>query len=342
MELSDYTGLSRATVSDIINRDEGNRYSPETREKVHKAVEALGYMPVRAAQQLARGRSGLIGVLLTHDFNNPFFARFASLLEKNIRSCGYRLQLATKSGDITSKLELLRQFRSDAVEGAVVGPIYQQSDLMHYRKVLGRNLPCVLFGSLFECEFDLVGLDHAKGRMLTVDYLISQGHDRIGYIAAPSVPGRSGEPMFEHDAYCVMSSRGIARPEWVVWREDNGDFATVQSACEEMLTRWKAAPTDQRPTALICHNDQIAMVAIHVFSEAGVRIPEDVSLIGYDNLLESAFMVPPLTTVDFHIDQQATQVLECLKNRIESPQMVRQTRIVAPSLVIRKSVARLN
>ncbi len=342
MEISDYTGLSRATVSDIINRDEGNRYSAETREKVHKAVETLGYMPVRAAQQLARGRSGVIGVLLTRDFNNPFFARFASLLEKNIRSCGYRLQLVTELGGITSEMELLRQFRADAVEGAIVGPVYQLKDLEHYRKALGRNLPSVLFGSLFDCEFDQVALDHMRGRRLAVEHLLSMGHRRIGYIAMPSPRGHDGEPMFEHDSYRVMREKGVARPEWVVWREDTGNFEEIQSACREMLAKWMTSPADERPTALICHNDQIAMVAIHVFSQAGVKIPEDVSLMGDDNLLESAFMVPPLTTIDFHIDRQASLVLECLNKRIESPQLARQTLIVEPSLVVRNSVAKLN
>lgn len=342
MEISDYTGLSRATVSDIINRDEGDRYSSETRDKVHKAVEALGYTPVRAAQQLARGRSGVIGVLLTRDFNNPFFARFAILLEKNIRSCGYRLQLVTELGGIGSETELLRQFRADAVEGAIVGPVYQHKDLEHYRKALGRNVPAVLFGSLFDCEFDQIALDHRMGRRLAVEHLISMGHRRIGYIAMPSPRGQNGEPCFEHDSFRVMQEKGVAQPEWIVWREDTGNFESVESACKEMLARWMTRPADERPTALICHNDQIAMVAIHVFSQAGVKIPEDVSLVGDDNLLESAYMVPPLTTIDFHIDRQAAMVIECLNRRIQEPLLARQTLIVEPSLVVRHSVARLH
>lgn len=342
MEISQHTGLSRATVSDIINRDEGDRYSPETRERVFKAVESLGYMPVRAAQQLARGRSGVIGVLLTHDFNNPFFARFASLLEKNIRSQGYRLQLVTQAGDIKSEMELIRQFRSDAVEGAIVGPVYQPLDLAHYRKALGQSLPCVLFGSLFDCEFDQVALNHKRARYLVVDHLRSMGHRRIGYIAMPLSRNAAGDFVYEHDCLEVLTEKGMARPEWIIWREDTGNFDEIQGACQEMLKRWQASPPDERPTALMCLNDQIAMVAIHVFSQAGIQIPRDVSLVGDDNLRESAFMVPPLTTIDFHIDQQAEQVLKFLRQRLETPQMARQTCIIEPSLVIRNSVLKLN
>lgn len=337
-QLAEHTGLGRTTVSDILNRNASDKYSEETRNQVHRAVEDLGYMPVRAAQQLASGRSGLIGLLLMRDFgSNLFFARLAALFENSIRKSGYRMQLAVSDGSPETRMELTRQFQADAVEGVIVGPAFNAEELAQHQVALRKMFPSVFFGLQFTCDSDQVVMDQVAGRKLVIEHLVSLGHRRIAYLEAPADRETPNTPNLQNDTYRMLESHGVLSPEWIFWRADDGIFENRYVKSIEFVNRWKACDPAVRPTAVICHNDQTAITALCALAKAGIRVPQDISVIGYDNLPESAYLVPPLTTVELHIERQVELILEALFKRIRSPESPKCVHVVTPTLVVRES-----
>ncbi len=335
-------GLGRTTVSDILNRNLNERYSSATRQRVDMAVRKLGYAPVGAAQQLARGRSGQIGLMLTRDFSNPFFARVADLVERLIRSNGFRLQISITDGDSAHELNRVRQMHSDAVEGLIVGPVYEPLDIEQHRNVFRGNLPIVLFGGSFECEFDQITLDSRAGLAMGLDLLRDNGHRRIGFLCAPPSRLRPGGSNPDYLAVRIYQQRGVYDPRWFNWQEDTGRFEDFFGACVEFARRWKSAQPSDRPTAMLCHNDQVAMTAIAAFDAEGIDVPDAISLVGYDNLPESGYLTPAVTTIDSRADEQMHQTVRQLLHRIAQPDAERKVIVISPTLIERKSVKNLN
>ncbi|NJL30663.1 MAG: LacI family transcriptional regulator, partial [Phycisphaerales bacterium] len=201
------TGLGRTTVSDILNRNVGDKYSRATREQVLKAVRHLGYTPSRAAQVMARGRSGLVGLLLTRDFSNPFWARVANHVEQELRARQFRMQLAITQGRPEDERQLVDQLYGDQIEGLIMGPVYETLDLEEHHNVLRGRLPVVLFGGICGNDFDNVALDHEAGKRIALEYLLARGHKRIGYLCAPPSRLRPDEPNVEYHDYQTFSKK---------------------------------------------------------------------------------------------------------------------------------------
>ncbi len=336
------SGLARTTVSDILNRDAGERYGEATRQRVHDAVARLGYAPNRAAQIMAQGRTGMIGLMLTQGFSNPFWTRLAGTVQRELRQRDYRMQLAlVDGGDPEEELRLVRQLHSDQVEGLIVGPVYESLDLDIHRNVFRGRLPIVTFGSAIGCEFDSVGLDHAAGVRLALEHLLALGHRRIGCLAVAPSRLAPDKPNLDNEAVKVFAGLDIFDSRWFFWQADTGRFEEVAALVAAFTDRWLAADVADRPTAMLCHNDQAAMTALSVLSQRGLRVPVDLSLVGYDNLPESAYLVPPLTTVENHADRQIAAAVELLSSRLANPQRKAQTRLIAPELITRATTARV-
>lgn len=341
-ELAKHIGLGATTVGDILNRNASDKYSEETRNQVFRAAEELGYVPVRIAQQLRSGRSGLIGLLLMRDFSsNLFFGRMTALLEAGIRQGGYRLQLAVSDGTPETRMELTRRFQADAIEGLIVGPAYASEELQQHQVALKKLFPSIFFGLQFPCESDQVVLDQKRGHQLAIQHLVDLGHRRIAGVAMPTKRPTPSVPNFEHDSFAVLQEFGLADPNWFVWRLDDGKFETRFDASAEFVRRWLASDPATRPTAVICHNDQTALTTLCALQEAGVRVPQDLSVMGFDNLPEGEYLSPRLTTVDYHLERQVELILKLLFRRMSSLEAPRQMMVVEPSLIVRKSTQAL-
>lgn len=335
------TGLGRTTISDILNRNAGDKYSEKTRMRVHRAVKEVGYTPARAAQQLARGRSGQIGLMLTRDFANPYFARIADAVERELRHRGYRLQLALTDGNAETERSRILQMQSDRIEGLIVGPVYESLDLEQHHSLWHGTIPIVLFGGLVKTEFDQVTLDAMAGVELSYKYLISQGHRRIGALAIPPSRLNPDQPNLRNEYVVVAKKLGVYDAPWFEWQTDTGRFEDFKNAALRFARRWKQAEPAGRPTAVVCHNDQVAMTLLSAFSEEGIRCPADISIIGHDNLPEAGYLVPALTSSDNHAEQQMQQSVELLLERIKNPDAPPRVKTILPSLVVRATVRML-
>ena len=330
-------GLGRTTVSDILNRGASSNYAPETQQRVRDAVQRLGYIPSRAAQTMARGRSGLIGLLLTRDFSNPFWARFADAVEKKVRSAGYLLHLGVSCGDPGDEAQHIRRLMADGVEGLIIGPIYEQRDLDEHAALVGSSLPTVVYGKPLGTLDAVTSNDLHNGRLLG-QHLLQLGHQRLALLGDPSSDRQAFlENRFGGiaDAY---SDAGLDIPrDWHIPQPDLGRPEDAYQTAAHFAQRFLATDPADRPTAVACHNDQFALASLCAFHEAGIRVPHDLALTGYDNLPESRFTVPPLTTVDSRIDQIIEHGVELLAKRISHPDQPFDTVEVVGDLVIRSS-----
>jgi DNA-binding LacI/PurR family transcriptional regulator len=329
-------GLAKTTVSDILNRQVNGRYSAATRDKVMRAVETLGYAPARAAQMLASGRSGQVGLFLTRDFSNPFFARIAHLAQQNLQTAGYRMQLAVDDGDEEREAKTLRSLRSDGVEGVIIGPIYEKIDLEIHRSIFRGQMPLVTFGGELESEFDCVAIDAIAGQQLAVNHLREMGHQTIAYLMAP--PPRTNDDRSRSVVPPLIRAGFDAR--WIINHQDTGNYDDFFAVAQQFIAEWKAAPRENRPTAVACLNDQVALTLIAAATRAGLNVPADLSVIGTDNLPGSAYFTPGLTTIENRADRVIETAIKLLEQRLAEPDSPVQRIRIKPELVTRQSVAR--
>jgi LacI family transcriptional regulator len=348
LDVARHAQVSRTTVSDVLNRgDAAGLYADATRQKVMEAVAALGYTPHAGAQQLARGRSNLIGLILLRDFANPYFARLADAVDQEVRARGMRLQLAVRSSqehealdNHAAEAQLISQMQTDAVEGVIIGPVYEDTDLKLHPALMSGRLPTILFGGETDAALDSVGEDSDTAWQLAINHLADLGHRRIGFLCAP--PSRTDPTQTDHyHALRHLTNRGVfAGPQWVAWHPDDGNLDGYAEAADAFAEQWRAADSADRPTAVACLNDAVALVALGTFAERGIRVPHDLSVVGYDNLPESRHLVPRLTTVDNDVPGQIRVAVKRLLTRIKQPRLDPERVTVGPRLIERRSTLR--
>ena len=301
--VADEVGLGVTTVSDILNRGAGDRYADDTRRRVESAVERLGYTPSRAAQSTRSGRSGVVGLLLTRDFSNPFWARFADTTEKALRRRGYFAQLGVCDGDPETETRHMQRLLGDRAEGLIIGPIYEEKDLRSHGRLVGGLIPTVVFGSDGVTKLDTVDVDVEANGELIAGHLAARGHRRVALLGDPAEDPLAYERSVFHAIEAALAAAG--RPvdrSWIFPQRDRGRSEDAYATAAAFAHRFKQTVPEAKPTAVVCHNDQFAAAALCAFDAAGLRVPEELSVIGHDNLPESRFTIPPLTTLDSKTD----------------------------------------
>ncbi len=328
--------LSITTVSDILLRGVDSRYNVKTCKRVQKLANEMGYIPSRAAQQLAKGRSGEIGLLLTRSLNNPYWARALSDIEMEVRKKGYRLQLTVVDALVENPTKHLQELISGRVEALIVGPIYDPARFELIKAALPEDFPICTFGANLG-DFDMVGVDEENAARQATQYLVDMGHRRINYLCAPAADPTKLNQMKE-----ILQANDLDfDPDWLCTHTDNGRFDDIFSVCSKLAEQWKNTRSETRPTAMICHNDSVALTAISALDKVGIRVPEDISLVGCDNLPESPYLVPALTSMDCRIHEQMAAVVDLVTTRIKNMGRKREVRIFDPELIPRESVRRI-
>lgn len=319
-------GVSRALVS-LVFRDQPGA-SPETRERVFEAASELGYRPDMAARLLARGRSKVLGVLFTA--RNPYHVDLVEAVYPAAEELGYDLVLsaAVPARDEHKAVEALIGHRSEAL--LLCGPTLPEADIAD----IASRIPTVLVGRLVEdAPVDAVTSDDRPGARSAVDYLVGIGHRDIAHVEGGSRPGAPERRRAYRDA---MRSHGLAGHLRVV----AGDH-TERGGGE--AARRMLAEDRPLPTAVFASNDQCAIGLLEVFAQAGVKVPEQVSIVGYDDSHIAGLSHIDLTTVRQDAprlarsavraaDEQLRGVREAgLRLRLESRLLVRGTSGPPPS-----------
>jgi len=332
--VADASGLGLTTVSDILNGGETirARYNQQTRDRVLSITRKLGYSVDRAAQQLRRGKSGVVGLLLTRHMHDVFFARIVDLAEQEFRKRDFQMQLAiAQENEVPERLAQLQQAR---VEGLIFGPAYDAKDVAPLDDL---NMPTIIFGGHAAAKHDVVALDHVAARKLVAEHLKSQGHRVVGFLEMHHP--RSAK--VRSDA-SILRAAELSGEAWWMADSQSQEEQTVYEAALRFAERWKAADKSVRPTALICHDDHTAAIALSALWEKGIRVPDDLSVAGCNNMPSTRFLVPPLTTVDLHVEEQIQLAVDRLVFRINHPRAERLVQRVKANLVERASVAKVS
>lgn len=278
-------GVSVGTVSNVLNRPD--RVAKNTRERVTAVMDELGFVPSRAAGQLRSRRSGLIGVIVP-DVGNPFWASVLHGVERVLDAHHMAMLLISSRQDPVRQLSALQVLQSRGVDGLIIAPISDDfGDLEAFRSSRYGVVTLGINGA--PADLPSVNTDSFIGGEMAMSYLLAAGHTRIGLINGPEFV--SWCSMRRDGAVTALKKKGISRDDTLVevtvadLTVDEGDSAAASLLNETDVT------------AILCVNDMLALGAIRHINERGLRIPEEFSIIGYDDADFAALLSPPLTTI---------------------------------------------
>ena len=318
-------GVSVSTVSHVIN--ETRFVAPETKENVKQAIRELGYQPSSLARALKVNRTKTIGMLVTSG-TNPFFAEVVTGVEEGCFRNGYSLILCNSGnqpGRQSTYLDTLMQKRIDAL---VVMTVHRDPEFQAALERLDK-LPKVILDSEPFPNACAIGDDSVLGGRLAASLLIDRGYEQIGCLTGPEGHPRSLE-RFRGFEEAMQEAEKPVRPEWIV-----GDSLSALGGYRAMNRLLDGGPV---PRALFAFNDLMAMGAYRAIMERGLSIPEDISMVGYDDLEIASYLVPALTTIrqpSFDLGLEAAGILiRHLERKAAIPPLIQLT----PELVVRDSV----
>ncbi|KOC90908.1 HTH-type transcriptional repressor PurR [Winslowiella iniecta] len=321
-------GVSTTTVSHVINK---TRFvAEETREAVWAAIKELNYSPSAVARSLKVNHTKSIGLLATSS-EAPYFAEIIEAVETRCFAKGYTLILGNAHNDLQKQQAYLSMMAQKRVDGLLVMCAEYPDELLKMLEA-NRNIPMVVMDwGESRGDFTDSVVDNAfEGGYLVGRYLIERGHRDIGAIPGQLVRNTSGG---RHAGFlkALAEANITVRDEWVV----QGDFEPESGyrAMQQILSQ------KQRPTAVFCGGDIMAMGAICAADEMGLRVPQDISVIGYDNVRNARYFTPALTTVHQPKERLGETAFDMLLDRITSKREEPQTIEVHPSLIERRSVA---
>lgn len=278
-------GVSTASVSRVLNR--APHVSERLRKRVEAAIDRLGYVPDGTARALASRRTGAIGALVP-TLDNPIFGTMIDSLEQRLKRHDCRLLIATYRYDLDDELQALRTLVQQGVDGVVL--IGHDHRPAVQALLTRRQLP---FLSCWHSEDDpdwpCIGFDNAVPARRLVEHLLVLGHRRLAVVSAPTVGNDRARARLEGFRQAAEAAGYPLLPERIV--TVNYGIAEGVQAFDTLMG------LDEPPTAILCGNDTLAFGVMLAAQRAGVRVPEQLSITGFDDLPQACFMSPPLTTV---------------------------------------------
>ncbi|HUG41637.1 MAG TPA: LacI family DNA-binding transcriptional regulator [Longimicrobiales bacterium] len=317
-------GVSVATVSRVLNGS--GPVSDSARSRVERAARSLEYTPHGAARSLSTRRTLNLGVILP-DLYGEFYSQVIRGMDSVTRKAGYHLLLSGSHADRTEVSAALR-----AMRGRVDGLILMSPDItpVELGQVVPATWPAVLVNSgPTNGRFDTLNVDNAGGSTAVVRHLGALGHERIGLIAGEA---QNHDAQERREGYGrTLAALGLERrPEWEVEADftKQGGYAAAQ----------RLAGLAERPTAIFAANDSMAVGALSALQEAGLRVPEDVAVVGFDDVPIARYVTPPLSTVQVDLQGLGRRAVELLLLALqEGAAHEPRHEVVGTSLVVRRS-----
>ena len=322
-------GTSTAVVSYVVNN--GPRpVAPATRERVLAAIDKLGYRPDSVAQAMASRRTNLIGLVLP-DARQPFFAELAHNVEQAAFEQGRLVLIGNSDYEDDRELHYVRAFLGMQVSGLVL--VSQGPSERAAREIAARDVRVVLMHRRPDAlGGDAVLVDDVAGAYAVTRHLIdAHGHTRVDCLGGPPTTPHSGDPVTDHVTGWrrAMDENGLST-EGLLHEAPFGRFGAYQVALSLL-----AGP--DRPRALFCSTDDQAMGVLHAAREIGLRVPDDLAVVGFDDISESAISDPPLTTVTSDRSGMARAAVELALEREPAAAGAPRVRTFATRLVVRRS-----
>ncbi|WP_459804200.1 LacI family DNA-binding transcriptional regulator [Herbidospora sp. RD11066] len=320
-DVASLAGVSAMTVSRVLNTPEKVR--PETRTRVLAAIRELGYRPNFAARSLATGRSGVLGVV---SFDTTLYGPASTLyaIESAAREHDYLVNIASlKAMTRRSIAEGVDRLRQQSVDGIIIIAPHESGAVS--LQDLPPDLPVVDVGGGDRLPVPAIAVDHQAGAMRATRHLLNLGHETVHHLSGP--------------ANWIDANGRIAG-----WRKALGDHAAPEPLAGDWTAnsgyeQGKRLARDPSVTAVFVANDPMALGLMRALREAGRPVPEDVSVVGYDDVPEAAYFWPPLTTVRQNFETLGRQAFQLLLDQMEGAESA-ERRTVEPELVVRESTDR--
>lgn len=323
-EVAKRAGVSYATVSHVIN--DTRFVSQATRDRVLAAMDELNYRPNALARSLRKGKTNTIGLILP-DSANPFFAEIGRSVEDSAFNLGYSVILCNTERNPHREQLYVDVLSKKQVDGIIFVATGEQVDSLNF--LLSQEVPVVLIDrDLPNSEVDAVLTDNQQGGYLATQHLIELGHRRIACIAGPSHITPSAERVIGYKQ--ALEEAGLPFDETLVVRGDHhpGSGHHITSALLDL---------NPRPTAIFALNDLMAIGALHGAAKAGCRIPEDLAIIGFDNIDLTSFTNPPLTTIAQPKAEIGSLAAKFLAERIKDKTCPPRRIVLPTELIVRES-----
>jgi DNA-binding LacI/PurR family transcriptional regulator len=289
-DVAKLAGVSRTTVSFVLNDVPGVKISPETRRRVLQAARELNYYPTAAARSLASGKTQRIGLILGEGQDrlaaDAFLPAFLQGVTASVHRRGYLLMLQLAE-DVPSHEAYARLIREQQVDGLILsGP---RSDDRLLPQLAEERFPLILHGRLEDSDLPCVDVDNQAGAYQAMNHLIDLGHRRIGFISNAPLSYSATQERFA-GYRLALTEQEIAVEECLI-RTAAFLPEAGRDAMEDLLR------LQERPSAVFAASDVVALGAMGAIHAAGLRIPDDIAVVGYDDIFLAAHVHPPLTTV---------------------------------------------
>lgn len=323
-DVAEKAGVSISTVSRVINNK--GRISKKTKQKVMDVIASLGYQPSVLASALTGKRTRTIGLIIP-DVANPFFAEVARRVEDRGRELGFNLLMCNTDNNPETEEMYLSLLKQKSVDGIIIGTTTRNHSVL--KELLQEQMPVALIAQdIPELMIDVVSVDDYLGGYQAASHLVELGHRHIAVMMG-NLNRTSDRYRFQAFRQ-VLEDNGIALDERFVLQTDYSLEGGKRAALELLASAHK-------PTAIFACFDFLAIGIYQAAKELGLRIPEDLSVVGFDNTILASITDPPLTTVAQPIDEMGRQVMDLLLREIEGEKKTKQRVILPPELIIRQS-----
>lgn len=329
-EVASHAGVAASTVSNVLNRPEV--VAPATRARVEQAIATLGFVPNASARQLRRGHGTLLGLVLL-DMSNPFFIDVARGVDDAARVAELSVIVCNsdeQSGREAGYLDVLEEQR---VRGVIITPVEDVSERL--LQLRSRGIQVVLLDRhSHRSDLCSVAVDHRRGGELAASHLIDQGHHRIAFFGGPWRLEQVRDRY--HGALATMAQAGLD-PGHLRLLDAPGPPTKPADAGRDAVSRILGLPRAERPTAVFCASDRVAVGMLQGLTQHGLRVPDDIALMGYDDIDVAAAAAVPLSSIRQPRYELGRTAAELLIEEAEQAGHTHRQLVIQPELVARQS-----
>jgi len=324
VDIARQANVSVSTVSHVINGT--RRVSPATARAVREIIETTGYSPNVVARALKTSRTGSVGIAVSIT-SNPYFGDIVGAIETECARLGMMMFLSDTQDDPARELEVVTALRQRRVDGIILAPS-PDPERRALRYLTETRMPCVLVDRTLDPTFDQVGVNNAESIRALVHHVAARGHRRIGYMA--------GNPGFITTLERLAGYRAALDDLQIPFDERLAVAGNATTACAAEATKALLALADP-PTALVAGNNLATIGAMSALRSLGLRVPRDLSFVGFDDFEWADFFEPRLTLVAQPVAEIGRRAAFLLMERMAAPDGARRTIRLETSLVERDS-----
>lgn len=329
-DVAEKSGFSKATVSAVINN--ASTVSDSTRRKVEQVIDELNYRPRAAARNVFQAAENKSLGLVVKEGGNPYYVDVLNGARSYANEEGYTLLTASSEGKYASEQKIVDVFKGRDVDGLIVVPVLNsETDLSYLFELKRRNFPFVLLEEIQGIQASLVDIDNEAASKKVAQHLFEKGHQRLVHFAGPTYSMHSKERIW--GIQNAFSESPLAFSHDLVVRAG----ATLRSGYETAVEYFDDVAADERPTAAICYNDLVAIGVMRALREAELHVPEDVAVVGCDDIDIAEYMETPLTSIQIPKFEMGRRAAKMLVEQVESKEETSPTKIRLEAELVKRA-----